>query len=193
MKKDLPQAVKNLRKIWDVKKVEMQFTQVQAAHKLGWSQGAISHYLNNITELGPAAVIKFANFLEVDPLEIDPGITEFLPHVRTRILVYDAENMSAKVNLKIYDANPASAFWIKTSRSTFTYLNTQNQTLDNPVWLTKVCPVKDFPNAKAYLVQLKSSKAAKAYLAADVPPANTLVKKYAILETEISDSVFTKS
>jgi len=193
MKKPLPQAVKNLRKIWDVKKVEMQFTQVQAAHKLGWSQGAISHYLNNITELGPAAVIKFANFLEVDPLDIDPGVTEFLPHVRTRTVVFDADNMSDKVNLKLYDTNPASAFWVKTKASTFTYLNAQNQTPKNPVWLTKVCPVKDFPSAKAYLVQLKGSKAAKAYLAADLPPANKLARKYAILETEISDSVFTQS
>ena len=56
----------------------MKFTQVQAAEKLGWSQGAI-HYLNNITELGPAATIKFANFLGVDPEEIDPTVKEHYP------------------------------------------------------------------------------------------------------------------
>jgi len=70
----LPRAVNNLRAIWEKKKVEMQFTQVEAAKELGWSQGAISHYLNNITDLGPAAVIKFANFLEVDPRDIDPTV-----------------------------------------------------------------------------------------------------------------------
>ena len=54
---ELPQAINNLRAIWEQKKIEMQFTQVEAAKELGWSQGAISHYLNNITALGPSAVI----------------------------------------------------------------------------------------------------------------------------------------
>ena len=71
---ELPQAINNLRAIWEQKKIEMQFTQVEAAKELGWSQGAISHYLNNITALGPSAVIKFANFLGVDPLDIDPEV-----------------------------------------------------------------------------------------------------------------------
>ena len=74
MSKDLPQSVKNLRKIWDAKKVQMRFTQVEAAKELGWSQGAISHYLNNITELRAPAIVKLANFLDVDPRDIDPDI-----------------------------------------------------------------------------------------------------------------------
>lgn len=79
----LPPQVLNLRKIWNHKQNEMHFTQTDASKKLNWSQGAISHYLNNITDLGPAAVIKFANFLHVDPTEIDPNIEEHLNIYKT--------------------------------------------------------------------------------------------------------------
>ena len=109
---NFPVAVQNLRNIWNKKKVEMQFTQVEAAQILGWSQGAISHYLNNITELGPAAVVKFANFLSVDPLDIDPSVEGFLPNIRTRLIKYDASNLSTAMNEKFYDKNPESAFWV---------------------------------------------------------------------------------
>jgi transcriptional regulator with XRE-family HTH domain len=76
-----PVAVTNLRRIWNLKKSEMQITQKQAAQQLGWTQGAFSQYLNNITHLNPAAVIKLANFLGVDPNEIDPDINNHLPHL----------------------------------------------------------------------------------------------------------------
>ena len=99
--KPLPEVVQNLRNLWNIRKLEMQFTQVEAAQTLGWSQGAISHYLNNTTELGPAAVIKFANFLSVDPLDIDPSVGGFLPSIRTRIIKYDASNLSTPLNEKI--------------------------------------------------------------------------------------------
>ena len=79
----LPLPVQNLRKIWNLKKNEIHFTQVEASKQLAWSQGAISHYLNNITELGPAAVIKFANFLNVDPTDIDPKVSENLSHFKS--------------------------------------------------------------------------------------------------------------
>ena len=65
-------AANNLRKIWDSRKSEIGITQTEAAKKLGWTQGALAQYLNNITELNPPAVIKLANFLGVDPQEIDP-------------------------------------------------------------------------------------------------------------------------
>jgi|SaaInlV_100m_DNA_5_1039725.scaffolds.fasta_scaffold17217_3 transcriptional regulator with XRE-family HTH domain len=195
MKEERPQAVKNLRKIWEIKKVEMQFTQVEAAKELGWSQGAISHYLNNITDLGPAATIKFANFLGVDPLEIDSDITEFLPNVRTRILKYDVQDLTKVVNTKIYDANPASAFWVKIYPTSFAHLDeyltdsTQFKNYVDAEWLTKVCPVKDFPKAKAFLVQLKGEKSARIYRGNNLPPADRMSKKYAVLETEISHSL----
>ena len=59
----------------------MQITQAQAAKKLGWTQGAFSQYLNNLTVLNAAAVIKLANFLGVDPKEIDPDINAQLPNL----------------------------------------------------------------------------------------------------------------
>ena len=65
-------AANNLRAIWNLKKSEIGITQTEAAKQLGWTQGALAQYLNNITELNPPAVIKLANFLGVDPREIDP-------------------------------------------------------------------------------------------------------------------------
>ena len=74
-KKDSSVAANNLRKIWDIRKSEIGLTQTEAAKKLGWTQGAFAQYLNNITELNPPAVIKIANFLGVDPRDIDPSAT----------------------------------------------------------------------------------------------------------------------
>lgn len=71
-KKDSSVAANNLRAIWDLKKSEIGITQTEAAKQLGWTQGALAQYLNNITELNPPAVTKLANFLGVDPREIDP-------------------------------------------------------------------------------------------------------------------------
>lgn len=72
-KKDSSVAANNLRKIWDLRKSEIGLTQTEAAKKLGWTQGALAQYLNNITELNPPAVIKIANFLGVDPRDIEPS------------------------------------------------------------------------------------------------------------------------
>ena len=71
-KKDSSVAANNLRAIWDLKKSEIGITQTEAAKQLGWTQGALAQYLNNITELNPPAVIKLANFLGVCPRDIDP-------------------------------------------------------------------------------------------------------------------------
>lgn len=69
----LPIAVQNLRRIWENRKKSLEINQSQAAETLGWTQGAFSQYLNNITELHDEAIAKLANFLEVDPHEIDPS------------------------------------------------------------------------------------------------------------------------
>ena len=82
-KKDSSVAVNNLRRIWDAKKAEIGVTQKQAAKKLGWTQGAVAQYLNNITELNTTATIKLANFLGVDPREIDPQAGDELPNYVT--------------------------------------------------------------------------------------------------------------
>lgn len=82
----LPKAVRNLRRLWDEKKTRFEINQVDAAKKLGWTQGAFSQYLNNITELNTDAVVKLANFLEVDPHEIDPDFSPLEPN-RIRVPV----------------------------------------------------------------------------------------------------------
>jgi len=69
-------VVENLQKLWKKKKEAFEYTQVQAAKELGWTQGAFSQYLNNLTELNDAAIIKLANFLDVDPNQIDPEFNE---------------------------------------------------------------------------------------------------------------------
>ena len=186
---ELPNSVNNLRAIWDSKKVEMQFTQVEAAKELGWSQGAISHYLNNITSLGPSAIIKFANFLGVDPLDIDPEIREFLPNTRTRVIRYDCDNLSRTIDTKLYNRNPKSSFWVKTHPRAFKYLkgSVAKMVLTlNTDWHTNVCPAKDYPDAGAFLIQLKGEKRAFVYRKDDLPPANKIAKKFAVLHTEIS-------
>lgn len=80
----LPIAVQNLRRIWEDRKRSLEINQSQAAKTLGWTQGAFSQYLNNFTELHDEAIAKLANFLEVDPLEIDPN---FRPVEAQRIRV----------------------------------------------------------------------------------------------------------
>tara|TARA_B110000091_G_scaffold6811_1_gene6627 strand:+ start:953 stop:1549 length:597 start_codon:yes stop_codon:yes gene_type:complete len=186
-KKKLPVVVQNLRAIWSKKKVEMQFTQVDAAKKLGWSQGAISHYLNNLTELGPAAVIKFANFLGVDPVEIDPSITRFLPNIRTRVIKYDWSNLTSPMNEKFYDKNPESAFWVRVDGEIWTDLTEdQKRAVGGAPWHIRVCPVKDFPNARLFLVQLKSLNQAKLYRAEALPEVSRINAKYSILELDIN-------
>lgn len=187
---ELPQAVNNLRAIWEKKKVEMQFTQVEAAKELGWSQGAISHYLNNITDLGPAAVIKFANFLGVDPLDIDPNVVEHLPNVRTQIAKYDWTNLSKQTNEKIYDNNPPSTFLVTTTADTFINLPNAFKKMTELVaikYLIRVCSVKDAPNANIFLVQLKGEKKALAYLKNDLPPADKIAKMFAVLGAALLD------
>ena len=184
---NFPVAVQNLRNIWNKKKVEMQFTQVEAAQILGWSQGAISHYLNNITELGPAAVVKFANFLSVDPLDIDPSVEGFLPSIRTRLIKYDASNLSTPMNEKFYDKNPESAFWVRIEGETWTDLTgDQEKSIGGAPWHIRVCPVKDFPNARLFLVQLKGKKEAKLFRMQALPKAESIRKKYSILELDIN-------
>jgi len=185
--KNFPVAVQNLRKIWDEKRIVMRFTQVEAAKTLGWSQGAISHYLNALTELGPAAVIKFANFLNVDPLDIDPSVIEFLPNIRTRIIKYDAKNLTTPVKQKFYDKNPASAFWVRIEGETWTDLTgDQERSIGGAPWHIRVCPVKDFPDARLFLVQLKTKKEAKLYRAEALPTKSSINKQYSILELDIN-------
>ena len=185
--KILPEAVQNLRKIWNHKKVEMQFTQIEAAITLGWTQGAISQYLNNLSDLGPVAIIKFANFLGVDPVEIDPSITGFLPNIRTRLITYDWSNLTTPINEKFYDKNPESAFWVRVDGEAWTDLTEdQKRAVGGAPWHIRVCPIEDFPNARLFLVQLKGLNEAKLYRAEALPEVSSINAKYSILELDIN-------
>ena len=94
------QVSNNLRRIWKNKQKELEFTQVTAAKTLGWTQGAISHYLNDITEIGTPAIIKLANFLGVSATDIDPDITSELPDVKTLELRYYLSNATKRIKNK---------------------------------------------------------------------------------------------
>lgn len=66
-----------LKEIWNLKKKQMNLTQTKAAKDLGWTQGALSQYINGVTKLSPVALIKLANYLEVDPLRLNPNFNMF--------------------------------------------------------------------------------------------------------------------
>ncbi len=76
-------VLQNLKRIWQQKKRERGITQITAAKELGWTQGALSQYLNNLTELSPAAIIKLANYLEVSAETIDPTLKNLMPRYTT--------------------------------------------------------------------------------------------------------------
>ena len=99
--KNQEQIVKNLQRIWNVRKKEMEITQVEAAKKLDWTQGAFSQYLNAITEMSPQTVIKIANFLDVNPQEIDPNIDSALPNVESKTVRFSLGNPNLELTAKV--------------------------------------------------------------------------------------------
>ena len=66
-----------LKEIWNIRKKQMNLTQTKAAKDLGWTQGALSQYINGVTKLSPMALIKLANYLDVEPLQLNPNFTMF--------------------------------------------------------------------------------------------------------------------
>lgn len=165
-----PVAVKNLRRIWEAKKSDMKFTQVTAAQELGWSQGLISHYLNNITDLGPLATIKFANFLGVDPREIDPDIAADLPKTTSHHFKYVASDMTQIVRKKIAVTLPEDSFMVELTADTIwketTIEKIFSRTPDScfspenaiGTMTARVAPLKSYPKAKWIAFTLKGEK-----------------------------------
>lgn len=164
----VPASVTNLRKLWN-KKIKPQYTQIEAAKKLGWTQGAISQYLNNITEMNAAAIIKLANFMEVDPHEIDPNITEHLPEVVTITARYNSKNMSRKTNNKIHYKRKRDTFFIEI-----------NSSCRWPYAVLEVCEDDDL-NAARYVVVLKGEKEGRICTQDELPPQEQIKKKYPVL------------
>ena len=97
--KSVPIATRNLRRIWQEKKGSLKLTQVEAAKKLGWSQGAFSQYLNNYTELNTDAVTKLANLLGVAPDEIDPKFGKKLPKYSKVTLLHPGKKNTLNIQV----------------------------------------------------------------------------------------------
>ena len=169
---ELPQAVNNLRSIWDKKKVEMKFTQVEAAKELGWTQGAISHYLNDITELGPAAVVKFANFLGVDPTEIDPNIVEHLPNYRLYEVKCDTSNMNSRSKAeRLYVPTTPSTFMVRVKEPTALIYGNHHIPLSENV-LVKMDNIENFPTSRYLAAVRKGEKQLNFYFKDTLTPSD---------------------
>ena len=187
MRKDvaLPIAVQNLRRIWEAKKIEMQFNQTGAAIELGWSQGAISHYLNNITEMGPAAIVKFANFLDVDPTEIDPSIVAKLPKVRKISYAKVSSDLTSTVKKSLYDRDDIEHIYVAIDATlkiegTDRVINgrAQNESM-TPV--LKLCKQSKYHANKFVAVRLKSEKNLRLYLKDEAPIAAKVHTLWAVM------------
>ena len=167
LKTTTPVAVKNLRRIWESKKSDMKFTQVTAAQELGWSQGLISHYLNNITDLGPMATIKFANFLGVDPRDIDPQITDDLPKTTGHHFRYIANDMDKVISKKIDVLYPEDSFMVELTADTMVNGVELGQMFSKVpegfsnlagTLAARVAPLKSYPKAKWVAFTPKGTK-----------------------------------
>lgn len=185
MKKErLPLPVTNLRKIWNQKKHEMQITQVEAAQALGWTQGAFSQYLNNITELGPAAVIKLANFLGVDPLEIDPDVRDHLENFRKFELRYTTNDANTRLDESVaLDVKLEGAFLIEVSEFGIAYPGILEGTLlmcapdNNNVWAPRVATkLKE----KKYVVQRKGRDCFEILKQSELPAPGSIKKRFVL-------------
>ena len=187
----LPIAVQNLRRIWNAKKIEMQFNQTNAAKELGWSQGAVSHYLNDITEMGPAAVVKFANFLNVDPTDIDPTIIVKLPKVRKVLLTKSAADMALNITHAVYDRDDIPHIFVRIDTSIPVeggkpgdanyglIIEPGAPAMLNGVM--KLCKVSAYPSCVMVAVRLKTEKKLRVYLKNYVPEPSKIHTAWAIM------------
>ena len=173
MSKDLPLSVRNLRKIWDAKKVQMRFTQVEAAKELGWSQGAISHYLNNITELRAPAIVKLANFLEVDPRDIDPDIERDLPSIQKYTIAFNALDMTKRIDETLLSRRADSSILVKIPKQKPYQKHFTPDTIYLDCYVRLVSP-SELRNPKSFAARLKGEKSLSFYLPEDLPPASQI-------------------
>jgi len=181
MPNDRPKSAENLRRIWNKKKSEMQFTQVTAAKDLEWTQGAISHYLNNVVPLGPAAVVKFANFLGVDPVEIDPDYVNHLPNVAEHAIRFATNDMSKRLNKKVTIHALPSAFWVDlTDVKLYRYSGDVQSVYADGEYYAKVIESSN-PQQQVLLVRLKNQKRADLYHVSVLPPKKKIDKLYDVL------------
>ena len=163
----------------------MQFTQVKAAKDMDWTQSAISHYLNNLTELNPAAIVKFANFLDVDPLEIDPEIEHNLPFVSRLPLAYSSDDMTRPLTEAVYSRKTDVTTYVKLSNSAQVegceHINREPVTRAGLTGVAQICSRDKYPSAKILAVRLKDEKKLRFYLKNQLPPTQDILKLWAVV------------
>jgi len=181
----MPTAVQNLRRIWESKKIEMHFNQTEAAEELGWTQGAISHYLNAITEMNAPAVIKLANFLNVDPLEIDPDIVHNLPHIKKVLVTMGSDDVTKKQTKSMYIRDDIESFYVEVvgnrhleNHPEFILINSFDKSITG---YAVCCLPEKYAGNTLIAVRLKKEKLLRFYLKTEMPPANTIHTLWAVI------------
>ena len=163
----------------------MQFTQVQAAKDLNWTQGAISHYLNAQTELNPAAIIKLANFLDVDPIDIDPSIEKDLPNVQSYKVAFDASDVTKRVRKTHYSKFDPDSEWVSIKKDFSASIENTDIYLTTPAepyeCLLQLCKPIALKNPKMWAVRLKQEKHLRFYYLQDLPPVENIQTKWAVV------------
>ena len=77
-----------LRKTWDSRKKSLGLNQKDVAKSLGWTQGAISQYLNGHTALNTDTILTFARLLQISPNVIRPGVLDKIKNEEQSIMLY---------------------------------------------------------------------------------------------------------
>ena len=169
--------VQNLQRIWTQKKVEMDLTQVEAAAQLNWTQGAFSQYLNDITEMSSATVIKLANFFGVDPEDIDPDI--ILPSVQTIACKFEISDPTSKKKRKVDIDTGDDLFLIEVDHKGFNLpIGSYVEVVD--VLVAAHPRTRSTTNTPWYLYQVKGGTQFKMSKKSDVSPPADLEKKFLI-------------
>ena len=181
----IPIANRNLRRIWEIKKGVRGFIQVDAAAELGWTQSGLSHYLNGITEINAPAAIKLANFLNVDPIEIDPNIEDSLRNVKKVAISYTSDDASNKQYKTMYIRDDIESFYVEIvgdrhleNHPDVVLINS----LEKSIRGFAVCCLPELYKENSLVaVRLKKEKILRFYLKAETPPSDSIVTIWAVI------------
>ena len=182
---DIPIANRNLRRIWEIKKGVRGFIQVDAAAELGWTQSGLSHYLNGITEINAPAAIKLANFLNVDPIEIDPNIEDSLRNVKKVAISYTSDDASNKQYKTMYIRDDIESFYVEIvgdrhleNHPDVVLINS----LEKSIRGFAVCCLPELYKENSLVaVRLKKEKILRFYLKAETPPSDSIATIWAVI------------
>lgn len=71
-------ATRNLASLWSQIAPKKKLTQTGFARFWNMSQPAVHLYLHGVNKLNPEAILKFAKYLGVEPVQIDPRIARLM-------------------------------------------------------------------------------------------------------------------